>query len=239
MSKSLRLPLSIVLPFYNEKKSIPFLLNKYKSFKNKYNFELICVNNGSTDGSEKIFSSFTKKSGFQFIKIATVKKNVGYGHGIMTGVRKASGDIIAWTHADMQTPPEDVFKAYNIYKKGNNQKVIVKGNRVGRHPIDTFVSSCMGVLATIVLRAPFYEVNAQPKLFHRSFVKYLSHAPNDFLLDLYLLFIAKKYHYQIRSFTVQFHTRKFGKSKWAYSFRSRFAMIKRTVQYMFLLSNTI
>lgn len=237
MNKSQRPLFSIILPFYNEKESISFLLNKYKNFKNKFKFELICVNNGSTDGSEKIFTSFTKKPDFQFVKIATVKKNIGYGHGIMTGVRKATGEVIAWTHADMQTPPADVFKAYEIYQKENNKRIIVKGNRVRRHPIDTFVSSCMGFLATIVLRTPFYEINAQPKLFPKSLVKYLSHTPNDFLLDLYLLFIAKKYQYSIRSFTVRFHTRKFGKSKWAYSFRSRLAMIKRTVQYIFLLSH--
>jgi polyisoprenyl-phosphate glycosyltransferase len=228
--------LSVILPFYNEKKSIQDLLNKYKNFTSGYNFELVCVNNGSTDGSEKIFQSFSKKKHYGFVKVVTIKTNVGYGHGIMTGVKNAQGDVIAWTHADMQTHPSDVFKAYDIYRKENNDKVIIKGNRAGRHPLDTLVSGCMGVLASIVLQGQYYEINAQPKLFHKSFVKYLLHTPNDFLLDLYLLFTAKKHHYKIRSFTVRFYTRKHGKSKWAYSWQSRLGMIKRTVQYIFSLA---
>jgi len=236
MRKPQKLQLSIVLPFYNEKKSIQDLLDKYKKFTREYKFELICVNNGSTDGSEKIFQSFSKKKNYDFVKVVTVKKNIGYGHGIMTGVKSAKGEVVAWTHADMQTHPADVFKAYRIYNKEENNKVIVKGNRVGRLFIDTFVTVCMGILASILLRGHYYEINAQPKLFHKSFVKYLSNTPTDFLLDLYLLFIAKKHHYTIRSFKVRFHTRKHGKSKWAYSLRSRFGMIKRTIQYIYSLS---
>ena len=208
-----------------------------KKFTAQYRFELICVNNGSTDGSEKIFHSFSKKKNYEFVKVVTVKKNVGYGHGIMTGVKSAKGDVIAWTHADMQTPPSDVFKAYEIYKKENNNKIIVKGNRSGRLLIDTVVSLVMGVLSSIMLRGWYYEINAQPKLFHKSFVKYLSNTPHDYLLDVYLLFIAKKYHYTIRSFTVRFYTRKYGKSKWAYSWRSRLGMIRRTIQYISYLSH--
>lgn len=236
MRRKQKLQLSIILPFYNEKKSIPFLVNKYKNFTKRYHFELICVNNGSHDGSDKIFDSYAQKKNYNFVKIVTVKKNIGYGHGIMSGVKKAKGEVIAWTHADMQTAPADVFRAYDIYKKANNTNVIVKGNRVGRHSIDTFVSTCMGILATFMLRIPLYEINAQPKLFHKSLVKHLSDAPNDFLLDLYLLFTAKKQKHTIRSFTVRFHTRKYGKSKWAYSWRSRFWMIKRTITYIFSLA---
>jgi polyisoprenyl-phosphate glycosyltransferase len=228
--------LSVILPFYNEKKSIQDLLDKYKKFTTAYNFELICVNNGSTDDSEKIFHSFSKKRNYSFIKIVTIKKNIGYGHGIMSGVKKAQADVIAWTHADMQTHPSDVFKAYEIYKKENTEKVVIKGNRIGRHPLDTFVSGCMGVLASIILKGQYYEINAQPKLFHKSLVKYLQHAPNDFLLDLYLLFTAKEHHYKIHSFRVRFYNRPHGKSKWAYSWRSRLGMIKRTIEYIFSLS---
>lgn len=228
--------LSVILPFYNEKKSIDYLINVYKKFTQKYSFELLCVNNGSTDGSDKLFDVYSKQKSYDFVKIITVKKNVGYGHGIMSGVRKAKGDVIAWTHADMQTSPADVFKAYELYEKENNPKIIIKGSRVGRLFLDTFVSNCMGVLASVVLRGNYYEINAQPKLFHKSFLKYLSKSPNDFLLDLYFLFTAKKNGYSICSFTVSFHKRKHGKSKWAYSLRSRLGMIRRTIQYIFYLS---
>lgn len=230
MKKSPR-SLSVVLPFYNEKKNIPLLLQQYKPFIKKFDFELLCVNNGSTDGSEKVFQTFAKKKSYGFIKVITVKKNIGYGHGIMSGVKKAKGDVVAWSHADMQTQPKDIFTAYKLYQKTPNKKTLIKGRRTGRHPLDTFVSFSMGIVSSLILRMPLYEVNAQPKLFPKGFIKYLSHPPHDFLLDLYCLFIAKKQGYQTKSFTVQFLKRRHGKSKWAHSWRSRLWMIKRTISY--------
>jgi glycosyltransferase involved in cell wall biosynthesis len=230
--------LSIVLPFYNEKNSIVPLLKEYKIFRRQYNFELLCVNNGSIDGSEKIFMENSKKQSFNFIKVISVKENKGYGNGIMAGIKKAKAEVIAWTHADMQTSPGDVFKAYDLYKKKNNKKAIVKGVRKDRQALDAFVSNCMGLFASTLLRQNLFEINAQPKLFHRSLITQLLNAPDDFLLDLYFLYIAKKKNYTVLTVSVLFPKRLHGKSKWAYSFRSRAKMIKRTITYVYHLSKS-
>ncbi|HSW97746.1 MAG TPA: glycosyltransferase family 2 protein, partial [Candidatus Saccharimonadales bacterium] len=107
--------LSIVVPFYNEEKNIPLVLDAYVKSK-PIPFELICVNNGSTDISAEVFTKITKEKKYAFVKVVTIKKNIGYGNGIMTGVKEAKGDVIAWTHADMQTDPQDVFRAYEKYE---------------------------------------------------------------------------------------------------------------------------
>ena len=108
---------SIVIPFYNEKKNIPLVLNAYQKIKNSsvYSFELLCINNGSTDGSEDLFAKLLKNKKYPFARLVTVKKNKGYGFGIMSGVSRAKGDVIAWTHADMQTDAKDPFRAYEEY----------------------------------------------------------------------------------------------------------------------------
>ena len=57
-----------------------------------------------------------------------IKTNIGYGHGIMSGVRKASGQIIAWTHADLQTDPKDVIDAYKFFLSiKRDHKTVLKG----------------------------------------------------------------------------------------------------------------
>jgi len=227
--------LSIVIPVYNEQGSISTLLKEYKKSGMNYNFELICVNNGSTDNTEKILRDNKKK--YTFIKIVTIRKNIGYGHGIMTGVKSTSGDIVAWTHADMQTHPSDVFRSYTSYKKQNNKNTIVKGSRIDRPFSDTFISACMGAIAAIALRMPINEINAQPKLFPRTFIRHLSNPPNDFMLDLYFLYKANRMKYTIRTIKVNFPKRAHGKSKWAYSLPSRLRMIKRTLQYISYLAS--
>ncbi|HSW97156.1 MAG TPA: hypothetical protein VLF89_05005, partial [Candidatus Saccharimonadales bacterium] len=113
----------------------------------------------------------------------------------------------------------------------------VKGIRVQR-PIGQFLFSLgMAGIASIYLKRIFYEINAQPKLFHRSFLPYLKNAPNDFSLDLYFLNQCKKYGYIIKTIPVLYKKRIHGESKWAYSFSSKWKTIKRTIIYIHMLSN--
>lgn len=231
--------LSIVIPFYNEEHSITPLLHAFAKYKKNYSFELICVNNGSTDESSKIFSTYLKRKRYSFIRYIAIKRNIGYGHGILTGVKKSSGDVIVWTHSDMQTPPGDVFRAFELYKKYNSQQIIIKGNRINR-PLDQFIFSLgMGILASILLKMRLYEINAQPKLFHKTFKRYLLNAPTDFSLDLYFLYQARKHGYRIKTLNVHFHKRVAGSSKWSYSLSSRIKTIIRTINYIIHLSRLI
>jgi len=164
-----------------------------------------------------------------------VKKNIGYGFGIMSGIRKAKGEVIAWTHADMQTDANDVFRAYGVYQKNNNSKIVVKGIRTKRNLSSVLFSFGMATIASIILRNIFYEINAQPKLFHRSFLKYMKNPPNDFSLDLYFLLLCKTYHYKILTIPVRFPERLYGVSKWSYSFSSRMRATIRSIKYIFAL----
>lgn len=227
------LPLSIVIPIYNEEKSVSQVVSEYKKFKSKYSFELICVNNGSTDNTAKVLKKLETAN--KFVKVVTIKKNIGYGYGIMSGVRKAKGEVIAWTHADMQTPVKDVFRAFELLKQ-TKEKALIKGSRSNRNKIDAIVSSFMGVLATIFLLKLMWEINAQPKVFPRLLLRELKNPPKDFLLDLYLLFVAKKKGYRVKSIKVSFLARKHGKSKWATSPLARIKMILRTITYILDLS---
>jgi glycosyltransferase involved in cell wall biosynthesis len=228
--------LSIVVPFYNEAKNVHLVIDAYKDYSKKYSFELICVNNGSTDDTSENLQKYKKL--YSFIKIVTVKKNMGYGYGIMQGVESAKGDIIAWTHADMQTDAKDVFTAYEKYKR-NKGNIIIKGKRVKR-PVSQYLFSLgMSVIASILLNKIFYEINAQPKLFPKSFLKYMENYPHDFSLDLFFLYQAKKYKYQVKTIDVYFRKRIHGESKWAYSFASKWKTIKRTLSYMFKLREII
>ena len=108
---------SIVIPFYNEEKNIYYVIKSLKKISNKIkDIEFILVNNGSTDNSQNIFYNVLKKENKKKFKYFKIKKNIGYGHGIKYGLDKASGNYLAWTHADMQTNPTDILKAIKIIK---------------------------------------------------------------------------------------------------------------------------
>ncbi len=233
--------LSIVIPFYNESKNVQLVLDGFKQFINKYEFELICVNDGSKDDTELTFNKLLAQGQYPFVNFISYTPNGGYGNAILTGVRAAKGEIIAWTHSDLQTPVEDVFKAFDLYNSKaplSKSPLLIKGWRINRTMQQVLLSFGMAVIASVLLRKKLTEINAQPKLFHRSTVDLLANAPKDFSLDLYLLITAKKHGYKIQTIDVKFPNRLHGESSWAFSWRSKFKTIWRSIKYIWNLRNS-
>ena len=87
--------LSIVIPCFNEGESINSLIEKCKkSLDNRSDIEIVLVNNGSTDSTSEIFKEINQnKKIFPYIIIKNIKKNLGYGNGIIEGYTIVAGKI--------------------------------------------------------------------------------------------------------------------------------------------------
>jgi glycosyltransferase involved in cell wall biosynthesis len=234
--------LSIVVPCYNEEKNIPIIFEKFLRIVSDRNAEIILVNNGSTDKSEKVLTDLQGKFGSGKIRVVKIVKNEGYGYGILRGLSAGRGSVLAWTHADLQTDPEDVIKAYDLYKQSANGSgdIFVKGVRKNRKWIEAFFSWGMGVVSSIALNVTLTEINAQPKLFSRSFYEQylMANGPFDFSLDLFAVYQAKT-HCQIIEMPVFFKKRIHGEAKGGGSFKTRIKLIKRTMKYIAELRSKI
>ena len=222
--------LSVVVPCYNEEENIPLIVSKFSTVleESDEKIEVILVNNGSIDNSKNILEK-TMSNIKQDIRVLNVEKNIGYGHGILSGLKTAKGDILSWTHADLQTDPSDVLSALKKFKKYNDSQLVVKGKRRKRNFIDFFFTWGMQVYSSLILKKKLNDINAQPKMFSRAFYKLnFKSAPLDFSLDLFLLMKAKK----IKTVDVFFHNRKFGVAKGGGSFRGKLKLIVRTLAYI-------
>src|SRR5688572_21333861 len=108
---------SIIVPCYNEAKNIPNLIERFATLPRvgDADWELVLVDNGSVDETKEVLARELAKPGRSFVRVTSVASpNVGYGHGIVTGLQSARGRYLAWTHADGQTPPADVLKAFDL-----------------------------------------------------------------------------------------------------------------------------
>src|SRR3989344_4252239 len=83
----------------------------------KIEFELICVNNGSSDNTELILADLQKRH--KEIKILKINKNQGYGWGIITGLNAASGSYIGYTDGDGQVAVKDIVGVLDSLKERN------------------------------------------------------------------------------------------------------------------------
>jgi len=166
--------------------------------------------------------------------------NKGYGFGILQGLAVAEGKILSWTHADLQTDPKDVVLAYELYKvELESNHCIVKGERKGRNIFDNMFTGGMSLISSLFLNQKLWDINAQPKIFHRNFMNHLKKAPYDFSLDLYVLFVANRIKISIESFPVFFSNREFGEAKGGGTLKGKFKLIKRTIGYIIELRNDI
>ncbi len=222
--------LSVVIPCYNEERNIPLILAGFKEIIKRNDIEVLIVNNGSTDGSAIVLKNLL--SNYSFAKVVEIGKNQGYGFGILTGLKEAKGEYIGWTHGDMQTSPSDAIKALEIIEKtGNSQKIYIKGRRKGRLIFDIFFTTGMSIFESLYFGKLFYDINAQPNIFHRSFFEKWDNPPHDFALDLYVFYMAKKQNLKIIRFPASFNKRIHGESHWNKDLYSKWKFIKRTVSF--------
>ena len=202
---------SLVIPCYNEEKNLPILINKYKKFLINPRNELVLVNNGSVDDTEKFFKKITK---IKNIKICRVKKNIGFGYGLKKGLLASSGKILIYSHADLEVNPNDIIKSIKLFEKNkHNKKIFIKGNRIKLIKnnwtyIDIFFSYGYTVLNLILFRKNIYDIHGMPVVFSKKLLKNLNYFPNEFSIDLALYVHALKNHYKVIRFPVNFNKNK-------------------------------
>ncbi len=220
--------LSLVIPCYNETWSLPLLVERCREVAQPGAIEVILIDNGSTDDSAQVLADLLP--GAPGCRTVTVKRNEGYGHGILSGLRAAQGDLLAWTHADMQTDPADVLRGLALFDHLGDD-IFVKGQRYGRPLADRVFTAGMSVFETLLLRTPLQDINAQPTMFSRRFFQTWENPPKDFSLDLYAYYLARRAGLPVQRFDVHFGERQFGTSHWNMDWRAKWRFIRRTVDY--------
>lgn len=227
---------SLVIPCYNEASGLPLLLERCAKIVEPGRCEIILVDNGSTDDTPRILKE--KLPSYLGCRSVRVEVNRGYGFGILSGLRAAEGDILGWTHADMQTDPLDVVCGMDLFERyGCHQ--FVKGLRYGRPAGDAFFTMGMSAFESILLRRPLWDINAQPTMFSRQFFLTWRDPPHDFSLDLYAYYMAVCAGLPIRRFPVRFGERAYGVSHWNVDWKAKARFIRRTVAYSLELRNKL
>jgi glycosyltransferase involved in cell wall biosynthesis len=222
--------LSIIVPCYNEAQNIPLILDKFDRVIKNSEIEVILVDNGSKDNSEEILKQLLPK--YPFARVVKVDVNQGYGFGITSGLSAAKGEFIGYTHADMQTDPADVLKAFEIMEEVADPKnIYIKGERKARPALDQFFTIGMSAFESIYMGKSLWDINAQPNIFHRDFFESLGDIPKDFSIDLYFLYMAKLKGMKVIRFDVIFPPRIHGQSSWNTGLASKWKFIKRTISF--------
>ena len=113
--------ISIIIPTYNESKTIIEILEKVKKENGKiFNLEVIVVDDGSTDSTEEIL----KKNEHLYDSYSKLKKNQGKGAAVKKGLSISTGDYILFQDADLEYNPSDYKNIFNVVEEYNPDVVI-------------------------------------------------------------------------------------------------------------------
>ncbi|MES2356518.1 MAG: glycosyltransferase family 2 protein [Pseudomonadota bacterium] len=227
---------SLIIPCYNEAANLPLLLERCKEVSINSGVEVVLVDNGSTDNTAEVLLNLLPN--YPGCRSVRVEKNQGYGFGILSGLRAAKGEILGWTHADMQTDPQDALRGLKLFET-YGKDIFVKGRRYGRPFTDVMFTIGMSVFETLLLTRPMWDINAQPTMFSRKFFETWNSPPYDFSLDLYAYYQAQTKGLTVHRFPVKFGERAHGVSHWNVNWAAKRKFIRRTVDFSLQLKKNI
>jgi len=127
----MKITYSIVVPIYNEKENLPELYRRVKEVMKqaRKRWELVLVDDGSTDGSTEMIRELAKKD--KHVRPVIFARNFGHQIAITAGWDYARGDAVVIIDADLQDPPELILEMSKKWKEGYDVVYAVRAEREG------------------------------------------------------------------------------------------------------------
>lgn len=128
--------ISVVIPMYYEEEVAKECYNKMTEVLKKidgYDYELICVNDGSKDKTLEILEELAKRD--NKLKIVSFARNFGHQCAVTAGLKYVKGDVAVIIDADLQDPPELIPEMLKAWEEGNE---VVYGKRKTREGESVF-----------------------------------------------------------------------------------------------------
>ena len=199
--------ISVIAPVYNEEENINRLIeNVEKVLKQNFkSYEILLVNDGSTDKSKEILDSVENEN----VKVIHFEKNCGQTAATAAGFKYSEGEIVVTIDADLQTDPEDILVLYSYLENYD----MINGRRATREDgIIKKLSSWVGnTVRNMITGDNIKDTGCPLKLFRKEVVKsyYLYEGMHRFLPTL-----AKINGFRVAEVPVRHYDRMFGQSKY-------------------------
>lgn len=224
--------LSVIIPAYNEKKTLPEIISKVKAVSvAPLEKEIIVVNNGSTDGTAETLKNIPG------IKVIALNPNRGKGGAVKEGFKQATGDLLIVQDADLEYDPRDFPAMIQPILDGKTEAVMgvrIGPGREGRSNKSLYFLSWLGnhmiTWATNILygnRAGEYE--GCYKAFTKKLIDQISVKTNDFDFDNELVCKILKRGYKTVDVPIRYYPRSYTegkKIKWKHGFKILWTIIK-------------
>ena len=182
--------ISIIVPVYNEEEVLPsFIVTFFKQIDLNEEYELIFVNDGSSDQTEKIIKQFQKN--YSKIKLISYAPNKNLGYALPIGFKAAKGRIIVTMDSDLAHPPKIISRLVNRLDS-NNDIVIgsryVKGAGVKGVPLKSdLLSKITNFFTKLMILSQLKDVTSGFRAYRKEILKGLKTKEEGFEVELEIL----------------------------------------------------
>ncbi len=200
---------SVIVPLYNEEGSIPELADELKNVLGSMGapYEIIFVDDGSTDGSYKLLRDLHRSN--KRIKVIRLRKNYGKSAALSLGFQKATGDIVITLDADLQDDPAEIPALVKELKKGFD--VVSGWKKRRRDPISKKIPSRLfNFTVRLFTGIKIHDFNCGLKAYRNEVIKKIKVYGE---LHRFIPVLAHWQGFSIGEKVVQHRRRKYGKTK--------------------------
>jgi len=201
--------LSIVIPAYNEKESLPTLLRKIDDVVKQMNlqYEIVVVDDGSSDGTDAVLKEL--KPQLPELRAILFRKNYGKSAALSEGFKFSRGEIIITMDSDLQDDPAEIP---NLLKKLDEGYDLVSGWKKKRYdPLSKTIPSRLFNRVTSMLSGiRLHDFNCGLKAYRRDVLSEI-HVYGE--LHRFIPVLAHWHGFKVSEIPVQHHPRQYGKSK--------------------------
>ena len=206
--------ITVVIPLYNEEESLPELFAWIERVMNEkgFSYEVIFVNDGSTDHSWEVIQRLSQQS--EHVKGIKFRRNYGKSPALYCGFKEAQGDVVITMDADLQDSPDEIPELYRMIKEDGYD--LVSGYKQNRKQGDPLSKTIPTKLFNATARKVsgihnLHGFNCGLKAYRREVVKNIEVYGE---MHRYIPYLAKNAGFdKIGEKPVHHQARKFGKSK--------------------------
>ena len=204
--------LSVIIPVYNEVESIETILKRVLD--TKLVSEIVCVDDGSRDGTRDILKTLDGKNG---VRVILHEKNQGKGAAVRTGMNAATGEVLLIQDADLEYDPRDYPELLKPIEEGLAD--VVYGSRfLGRaHRVTMFwhmlANQLLTLMTNILYDTILTDMETGYKVFRREVIQGMVIRANSFNFEPEFTAKILKRKYRIFEVPITFNPRDYSQGK--------------------------
>ena len=202
--------ISVVIPVYNEINLIRKSITKVKNFIEKYfdDYELLIIESGSSDGTEKICDDFANK--YKNIRVLHEGGRNGLGSALKLGFKNSIKDLILAIVVDLPFPFESILEALPYFQKYNC--ILSYRSNDNRNWFRKFQSDVYNLIIKLSLGLKVKHVNSAFKFYKREIIQNMNLISNGWFIDAEIIYNLQKMNVPYFEMPVELIDRESGQS---------------------------